>query len=576
MPIAAAMITKPLELAVLLLQRLRPTDWQRTLASAALIGITGGLATLAFRQVLVLSEKWLYGTGGGLVRAAESLLWWQRMTAPAIGGLLAGSVLLFAARMTKRSAHGDYMEAVVLGKGELDPGDSLLRALSSACTVVSGGAIGREGPMVQLAALTGSLFGRWRNMPVPRRRLLVACGAAAGLTTAYGTPIGGALFIAEIVLQSLATETLGPLLVASVMAHVTVSVLVGAAPLYPLHDLPSLEGAAVLECAVLGLFAGLGAPVYLSLLDWAKRGFRATRLPLPARLALGGLVTGAISIIAPQVWGNGFSVVGSILQGQWLWEALAVVLLLKVLAVASTTGSGAVGGIFTPTLFAGAASGALFAVAIDALWPGALPVPAGAAIGMGAFLAASTHAPLTCVLMIFEMTGNYSVVVPLMLACVIAFSVSKFLRPQSVYASSERERVATDPRLAIARDLMRSDLCVIHPGESIERLESRFLEGRWRHVYVVDAANRFLGAVAMHDLAGVLKQPHAAGQPWPASLLRPDYPRLRDDMSLWEVLGVFEEHPGERLPVLDTEAQLLGHVAKTDLVLMLRDRVAIS
>ena len=570
------MITKPLELAVLLLQRLRPTDWQRTLASAALIGVTGGLATLAFREMLVLTEAWLYGIGGGLVRAAESLVWWKRMAAPAIGGVLAGAVLLLAARRKKRSAHGDYMEAVVLGKGELDPVDSLLRALSSACTVVSGGAIGREGPMVQLAALTGSLFAGWRNMPVPRRRLLVACGAAAGLTTAYGTPIGGALFIAEIVLQSLATETLGPLLVSSVLAHVTVSVLVGAAPLYPLHDLPSLEGAAVLACAVLGLFAGLGAPLYLSLLDWVKRGFRATRLPLPARLAVGGLITGAISIAAPQVWGNGFSVVGSILHGHLVWEALVVVLVLKVLAVASTTGSGAVGGIFTPTLFTGAASGGLFALAINALWPGALTVPAGAAIGMGAFLAASTHAPLTCVLMIFEMTGNYSVVVPLMLACVIAYSLSKFLRPQSVYASSERERVATDPRLAIARDLMRTDLCVTHPGESIEQLESRFLESRWRHVYVVDGTGRFLGAVAMHDLAVVLKSPHSGKDRWPMSLLKADYPRLRDDMPLWEVLGVFEQHPGERLPVLDTEAQLLGHVAKTDLVLMLRDRVAVS
>ncbi|HEY8050429.1 MAG TPA: chloride channel protein, partial [Ramlibacter sp.] len=130
------MITKPLELAVLLLQRLRPSDWQRTLASAALIGVTGGLATLAFRELLVVLEHLLYGNTGGLVRAAEGLVWWQRMAAPAIGGLLAGGVLALAARMTKHSAHGDYMEAVVLGKGELDPRDSLLRALSSACTVV--------------------------------------------------------------------------------------------------------------------------------------------------------------------------------------------------------------------------------------------------------------------------------------------------------------------------------------------------------------------------------------------------------------------------------------------------------
>jgi CIC family chloride channel protein len=569
-------MTKPLDFAVLVLQRLRPTEWQRTLASAAIVGITGGLATLAFRESLLLLEHLLYGTSGGLVHAAEALHGWHRVAAPALGGLLAGFVLWFAARLPKRSSHGDYMEAVVLGRGEVDPANSLLRALSSACTVVSGGAIGREGPMVQLAALTGSLLARVRGLTVPRTRLLVACGAAAGLTTAYGTPIAGALFIAEIVLQSLATETLAPLLISSVMAQVTVSVLVGTAPLYPMHDMPALKAAAIFECAALGLLAGLGAPIYLWLLDRAKSVFSALRVPLPLKLALGGLAVGVISLASPQVWGNGFSVVESVLQGQWLWQALLLILVLKIAAVAATSGSGAVGGIFTPTLFVGAVSGALFSIGANVLWPGELPVPVGAAIGMGAFLAASTHAPLTCVLMIFEMTENYALVVPLMLACVIAFSLSRFLRPQSVYASSQRQRAATDPHLAVARDLMRSESEAVKPGQSIDELEARFLASRWRNIYVVDDAGRFIGAVAMHDLAQVLKTPHVAGTAWPSSLLQTDYPRLREDMPLWEVLGVFEAHPGERLPVLAADGTLAGHIAKTDLVLMLRDRVAIG
>lgn len=562
------------EPALLLLIRLRPTDWQRTLAWAAVVGVSGALATLGFRACLVQLERLLYGTDG-LVQAAGSLPWWLRLAAPTIGGLLAGTVLAWEGRQA-HAPHGDYMEAVVLGRGELGTRSSLLRALSSLCTVVSGGAIGREGPMVQLAALTGSLLAGWRGMPVARRRLLVACAAAAGLTTAYGTPIAGALFIAEIVLQSLSTETLAPLLIASVTAHLTMAAFTGAHSLYHLPEVAELGGPAFLLSGVLGLLAGLGAPLYLWLLDRAKAGFGRWTMARPLKLAAGGLLVGLLSLQAPQVWGNGFSVVNSVLQGGWAWQALLLVLLFKVGAVAATTGSGAVGGIFTPTLFVGAVSGALFTVVAGMLFPAALPTPVGAAIGMGAFLAASTHAPLTSLLMIFEMTENYRVVAPLMLACVLAVSVSRLLRPDSVYASSQRAKAATDPRLATAGDLLRTDSCVIGPGASIAEVEQRLLESRWRHVYVLDAQRHFTGVIPLHELATRLKAPHDPAAPWPADLLRPDYPRLREDMPLWEVLQVFESHPGERLPVLDAAGRLLGHVAKTDLVLMLRDRLAIS
>lgn len=565
---------KIFEPALLLLIRLRPTDWQRTLAWAAVVGITGALATLGFRACLVGLEQMLYGTDG-LVQAAESLPGWLRLAAPTLGGLLAGAVLAWEARQP-HAPHGDYMEAVVLGRGELGTRSSLLRALSSLCTVVSGGAIGREGPMVQLAALTGSVLARWRGMPVARRRLLVACAAAAGLTTAYGTPIAGALFIAEIVLQSLSTETLAPLLIASVTAHLTLAGLTGAHSLYRMPEVAPLGGPGFFLCGVLGLLAGLGAPLYLWLLDRAKAAFGHGQLARPLKLALGGLLVGLLSLLAPQVWGNGFSVVNSVLQGSWPWQALLLVLLLKVGAVAATTGSGAVGGIFTPTLFVGAVSGALFTVVAGLVFPAALPMPVGAAIGMGAFLAASTHAPLTSLLMIFEMTENYRVVAPLMLACVLAVSLSRLLRPDSVYASSQRAKAATDPRLATAGDLLRTDSCCIGPGASIAEVEQRLLESRWRHVYVLDAQRHFEGVIALHELAARLKAPHDPAGPWPADLLQPRYPRLREDMPLWEVLQVFESHPGERLPVLDAAGQLLGHVAKTDLVLMLRDRLAIS
>jgi CIC family chloride channel protein len=510
------------------------------------------------------------------VHIAASLPWGVRLFVPAIGGVIAGLVLAWARRTHSRGDAGDYMEAIALGAGDLGVRPSLLRALSSAATVSSGGAIGREGPMVQLAALAGSLMGRWRNAPVPRRRLMVACGAAAGIATAYNAPIAGALFVAEIVLQSLAIESLGPLIVASVTAHVTMSELVGAAPVYQMPTFTLPDGGLTLVFAALGLIAGLGAPLYLWVLDQSHALFKRWDAPLAVKLGVGGLLVGALSIGTPDVWGNGYSVVNSILQGTWTWNALAFVLLFKLAAVAATTGSGAVGGIFTPTLFMGSVAGALFAQGAQWLLPGSLPAPAATAIGMGAFLAACTHAPLMSVLMIFEMTENYGVVVPLMLACVLGYYISRVLRPTSIYAKSQRSKAAHAPPLVMARDLLRSDMPIVRPGQSVKQLEETFVRWRRPHVYVLGERNQFLGAVAVHDLTPLLKSDHDPAEPWPPGLLRSGYPSVQDTTPLWQVLETFAQHPGERLPVLGDDGRLLGYVTKTDLVLMLGERLAIG
>ena len=265
---------------------------------------------------------------------------------------------------------------------------------------------------------------------------------------------------------------------------------------------------------------------------------------------------------------SGYSVVNSILQGDWAWTALLAVLLLKLLAVAGTTGSGAVGGIFTPTLFMGAVAGALFGTFVQHFWPGVLPMPASVAVGMGVFLAACTHAPLMSVLMIFEMTENYGVVVPLMLACVLGYFISRGLRADSIYSSGRA--AAPSPKLAIAADVLRADCATVRVGQSVRELEEVFLRYRWQHVYVLDGAGKFVGAISLHDFAPLLRDAAAAGG-WPSQLVRTDYPRVNDVTPSWQVLETFATHPGERLPVLDREGRLLGHVTKTDLVLMFRE-----
>ena len=543
---------------------------QRTLFVAALIGALAALATIGFREGIFLVERVIFGPNDGLVGVATRLVWWQRLVSPAIGGVVAGLILEYARRQPDFRTGGDYMEAVVLGNGELGVKPSVLRAISATATIASGGAIGREGPMVQLAALAGSLIGRWTKMPIPRRRLYIACGAAAGLATAYNAPIAGAIFIAEIVLQSVLVESLGPLLVASFVANIVVQEIFGYAPVYDMPAFTLSSGGASLVLAAIGLSAGIVAPVYLFVLKTSRESFKQLAAPPWVKLGLGGLIVGAISVLAPGVWGNGYSVVNSILQGNWLWQSLLLILVMKLLAVAATTGSGAIGGIFTPTLFVGAILGALFGGASHLLWPDLIPIPAAIAVGMGAFLAACTHAPLMSVLMLFEMTGNYGVVVPLMAACIVAYSISRALRVNSIYPVIHQGSQHAAP-LAIATDLLRSNPPSVFLQQSVRDVEAVFTKWRWQHIYVVDENRLFLGAISLHDFTITLKDIKDLDAPWPASLLKTDYPRVVEQAPVWTMMEVFIKHPGERLPVLNSASMLMGYITKTDVVMLFRD-----
>lgn len=406
----------------------------RLLGLAIVIGILGALAVLAFHQLLSALELTLYGSSQGLVADATHLPPAVRILVPAAGGLVAGLILQFLLGRRKGQGGADYMEAIA-GGNEIPLRSSLLKAASSAVTVVSGGSIGREGSMVQLAALTGSLFGKVLRLSPEERRFAVACGAAAGLAGAYNTPIAGALFVAEIVLGAISVASFGPLLLAAAIADSVVRHVNSAGPIFAaspgnLQTLPEL-----LAVVVTGIAAGLLGPLLIGALDRAHKRFAALRLPLSLKMAAAGLAVGGLSAIRPEVWGNGYSVINSLLHQPWVWQSVLLILVLKIIATTLTSGSGAVGGVFTPTLFVGAALGTLAGSAAQLVLPGT-SMPAFTLVGMSAFLAAVTHAPLTAVVMVSEMTSGYSLVPALVLASLAGYYVSSVLHPGSIYAQS--------------------------------------------------------------------------------------------------------------------------------------------
>lgn len=556
------------------LQRLfRLSEAHLMLLAAGVVGVIGALSTIAFRDSLAIMQRLLVGHSGSFEEMAAALPWEMRVLLPTVGGIVAGAFLLLAKRFAS-GVTSDYMEAVAVGDGDVSVRQTLLRSLSSLASIVSGGSIGREGAMVQLAAMWASVIGRAGKLEASRLRLLVACGAAAGLAAAYNAPIAGAFFITEIVLGSIAMNSFGPVLVAAIVSNITMRQLPGYQQAFEMPAFHEIANVEIVLFIGLGILAGIAAPQFLRVLDLSKRLFQKSRLPLPVRLGTGGLLVGILSIWVPQIWGNGYGVVNSLLHENWLWPAVLTILVFKMVATALTTGSGAVGGVFTPTLFMGAAIGCLFGQLMHVLWPDVVSPPfAYAMVGMGAFLAAATGAPLMAMLMIFEMTLSYQVMLPLMLSCVVAYVIARSIDGTSIYEiivkrnQEERERLRL--RQTQMRDMIKPAETVLPLTATLGEMTQTFIRHSVKYVYIVDDVNRYQGVVALQDLTLVLTDEQAHGDKTAADFLRSDFlPVITPEMSLGEALERFLTHQGERLPIIQSvdDPILLGAIYKTSLL----------
>jgi len=544
-----------------------------TLLVAIPVGLAASLVTLAFRGIIELINRLLFGSSNEITVAMHAWPWifWPLLVGA--GGVLAGFFLRYAVSIEQQqTVKTDYLEVINARLDAVPTRTSLFRALSSIASIGSGASIGKEGPMVQLSALCGSVLGRWMPASLNLKNSdVVAMAAAAGLSSVYHAPLASAIFVAEIAFGISALQRLIPLVIASSVAVMTMWSLGFRNALYPLADASFQMDISSLGVTVaIGLIAGLAGWLLIKLIARSKALFSHIR-SLPLRLGAGGLAVGVLALISTDILGNGYEVIVKIMAGDYLLPGLLLLLVLKTLATTLSVGSNAVGGLFTPSLLIGA----LLGVALATLGT-ALHLPLGnvllyAAIGMAAVLAAVSQAPLMAILMVLEMTLNSTLLFPVMIAAVLASMVVYRLQSASTYPVVGNHFNRSEAKYDF--DNMRvAELIIpgaaLQPQESVGQALAVSSLKRERYVYVINAAGAFLGVVSIHDIARkVLAQEITLNSPV-ATVMDDNFPVVYQNQSMREGWEAFARVTLERLPVLNNpqEKRFLGALTKTSLI----------
>jgi CIC family chloride channel protein len=423
----------------------------RFVVALCLVAAGAALFAVTFRSLLALLYARVYDASN-VVDAITRLPWWMRLLAPIAGGTIAGLL----SRLRPRSQGvSNVMEAVVLGNVHLSFRTTLSRVASSWAAIGGGMSIGREGPLIEFGGTLGAALGRRLQTSLTETRVLVAAGTAAGFASAYNTPFAAILFVFETVLGIAAPEALLPTIAATVIATLLTRGIVGAGPIYGQRTFALQSPVELIWLTALGAFAACAALLFKRTLALFERLFEDAPFLQPWRAAIGGALVGLIAIAIPQVAGNGYEPLNVILDQQMTLRLVAIVAIAKILATSSSVASGVPGGVFTPTLLVGAALGTLASPVVAALTGSSSSTGSYALVGMAAATAASLHAPITAAVLVFELSGDYGIVLPLLLATMTATAVSRGLGSESVYEAELRRRGVTWELTMEGRSIIR-------------------------------------------------------------------------------------------------------------------------
>ncbi len=555
------------------LNALQPPEMALLTATALLVGLGAGFGAIIFRW-LINSFTSLAFEGG---RQAFAFLGrYYVLLVPAIGGLFVGPMIYRFAREAKGHGVPEVMEAVALKGGRIRPIVVVIKALASSICIGTGGSAGREGPIVQIGSALGSTVGQALRMSDDRIRTLVACGAAGGIAATFNAPVAGVIFALEIILGEFTVAHFSTVVISSVTASVIARIFLGDVPAFAVPEYALRSPWELPLYVVLGAIAAPVGVAFIRMLYRIEDIFDAWNFPEYLKPVIGGLGVGAIGLFAPQVFGVGYEAIETVLHNNTVLSTVGLLLLAKVLATSLTLGSGGSGGVFAPSLFMGAMLGGGFGDLVHRWRPDLVAQPgAYALVGMAAVFAAGARAPITAIIILFEMTGDYRIILPLMLSTVVATLLAQRMESESIYTMKlSRRGIRLEHghdidvmQSVLVSEVMTTELQPVRADMSLNELAERF-RGDRRHAFpVVDETGKLYGIVSLQDLERTLTKENgdtlAVADIATRSLVTA-YP----DEPMWVALKRMGPRDLSTLPVVERSDphRLLGVIRRRDIV----------
>ncbi len=562
--------------------------------AAVFTGIMGAIGAVLFRLLIRtvqaiafegpsegipnLLEEGLAAEASDPLAVAQNLAWYWRIALPMIGGAIVGPLIYLFAREARGHGIPEVMKAVARRGGIIRPRIVGVKALASAISIGTGGSVGREGPIVQIGSAFGSTLGQWLKLDTMRIRTLVGCGAAAGISATFNAPIAGAIFAAEIIVGNFAVTQFTPIVLSSVVATVLSRFFLGNHPAFEVPPYEIVSPFELLPYMVSGAVAGLVAVAFIKAISFFEDLFERSPIPEPMRAAVGGAIVGVIAVWLPQVYGVGYSTITMALAGSLAASLMAVLVVAKIAATSITVGSGGSGGVFAPSLFLGAMSGGVVGTLVEQHFPGATATSgAYALVTMGAVVAAATHAPISAIIIIYELTLAIEIIPALMTACVVSTLVAQLMERESIYTSKLMRQgidlqAKEDPNVLkglFVRDVMKGGTEVIPESASFQTIVDLVVQSDHSQFFVVDQEGRLLGAISLSELRRLIYEvDHLRHVIVARDLIEGSPPTVTPEQDLATVMHLFSGSHVDELAVVDRSdpRRLVGTVTEKDVI----------
>jgi CIC family chloride channel protein len=562
------------------LRRMVENDQLLLVLLAIAIGALGALGVIGFRETYAQIQKFALGSAAAhLLPVLRELPWWRILLATTLGGLVIGLFTKYVVPGGRAPGVPDVMEAAALKGGRLDLKTTILGAMVNAASIGVGGSVGREGAVIHLGSTFGSWLGQRMRLPPAMLRTAVGCGVASAVAASFNAPIAGVFFALEVVVGNYALSTFAPLVVASVVGTVISRLYYGDFPSFMLPHYQIGSPWEFFAFGLLGLICAAVSVIFMTAAEYVESRFERYEVPRWLRPVVGGLLLGLIALFYPNVLGVGYGSIDNALFGNLPMGLMVALVVAKLAATAICIGSGFGGGDFSASLFMGAMTGGAFGTLATEAFPGlASTHGAYALVGMGAVAGPVLGAPITTILIIFEMTGDYAMTLAVMIGVVIAALIVNETFGRSMYVMKLEHRginLKAGRELGIMRsipiaDLMRTQLATVRPGAGLAEVVDALRGAPYGLVFVTDEDNILSGVITVTDLAPVADSVAQPGLPVIAAdvaSLKPLVLEAEDNPH--RALRLMETSPWSHLPVVQDKAsmRLVGVVDIHDLVL---------